>query len=61
MNRIFPSPLRLPVSLLLGLTLVLAGWELTGQLPVARWLAALLSPQARAQLDALWTHLRDAA
>lgn len=37
-------PLRLPVSLLLGLTLALAGWELAGQLPVARWLATLLSP-----------------
>ncbi len=44
MNQIFPSPLRLPVSLLLGLTLALAGWELAGQLPVARWLATLLSP-----------------
>ncbi|WP_336291512.1 iron ABC transporter permease [Aeromonas dhakensis] len=44
MNQIFPSPLRLPVSLLLGLTLALAGWELAGQLSVARWLATLLSP-----------------
>ncbi|HAU4903626.1 TPA: iron ABC transporter permease, partial [Aeromonas hydrophila] len=44
MSQIFPSPLRLPVSLLLGLTLALAGWELAGQLPVARWLATLLSP-----------------
>ncbi|HDU8492878.1 TPA: Fe(3+)-hydroxamate ABC transporter permease FhuB [Aeromonas hydrophila] len=44
MNRIFPLPLRLPVSLLLGLTLALAGWELAGQLPAARWLATLLSP-----------------
>ncbi|MDM5101580.1 Fe(3+)-hydroxamate ABC transporter permease FhuB [Aeromonas salmonicida] len=44
MKRIFESPLLRPGLALLGLTLVLACWELARQLPGALWWQTLFSP-----------------
>ncbi|MDF2410854.1 Fe(3+)-hydroxamate ABC transporter permease FhuB [Aeromonas sp. 2HA2] len=44
MKHIFPSPLQRPTLILLGLTLVLACWELARQLPGALWWQTLFSP-----------------
>ncbi|WP_447838882.1 Fe(3+)-hydroxamate ABC transporter permease FhuB [Aeromonas salmonicida] len=44
MKHIFPSPLQRPTSILLGLTLSLACWELARQLPGALWWQTLFAP-----------------
>ncbi|BEE19849.1 Fe(3+)-hydroxamate ABC transporter permease FhuB [Aeromonas enteropelogenes] len=45
MTRLFPLPLRRPSLILLGLTLSLACWELSRQLPASLWWQSLSSPQ----------------
>lgn len=44
MKRLLTSPLLRPVSILLGLTLSLAYWELARQLPGALWWQSLFAP-----------------
>ncbi|MFM5522836.1 Fe(3+)-hydroxamate ABC transporter permease FhuB [Aeromonas jandaei] len=44
MKRLLTSPLLRPVSILLGLTLLLAYWELARQLPGALWWQSLFAP-----------------
>ncbi|WP_139707607.1 Fe(3+)-hydroxamate ABC transporter permease FhuB [Aeromonas allosaccharophila] len=44
MKRLLTSPLLRPVSILLGLTLSLACWELARQLPGALWWQSLFAP-----------------
>lgn len=44
MKRLLTSPLLRPVSILLGLTLSLACWELARQLPGALWWPSLFDP-----------------
>ncbi|MCR3963397.1 Fe(3+)-hydroxamate ABC transporter permease FhuB [Aeromonas veronii] len=44
MKRLLTSPLLRPVSILLGLTLLLAYWELARQLPAALWWQSLFAP-----------------
>ncbi|WP_441255080.1 Fe(3+)-hydroxamate ABC transporter permease FhuB [Aeromonas sp. A600620] len=44
MKRLLTSPLLRPVSILLGLTLLLAYWELARQLPAALWWQSLFTP-----------------
>ncbi|WP_111808819.1 Fe(3+)-hydroxamate ABC transporter permease FhuB [Aeromonas allosaccharophila] len=44
MKRLLTSPLLRPVSILLGLTLSLACWELARQLPSALWWQSLFAP-----------------
>lgn len=44
MKRLLTSPLLRPVSILLGLTLLLAYWELARQLPGALWWRSLFTP-----------------
>ncbi|ELC7282017.1 Fe(3+)-hydroxamate ABC transporter permease FhuB [Aeromonas veronii] len=44
MKRLLTSPLLRPVSILLGLTLSLAYWELARQLPGALWWQSLFTP-----------------
>ncbi|MEE1955350.1 Fe(3+)-hydroxamate ABC transporter permease FhuB [Aeromonas sp. 75A] len=44
MKRLLTSPLLRPVSILLGLTLSLAYWELARQLPGALWWKSLFAP-----------------
>ncbi|WP_071914520.1 Fe(3+)-hydroxamate ABC transporter permease FhuB [Aeromonas sp. SCS5] len=44
MKRLLTSPLLRPVSILLGLTISLAYWELARQLPGALWWQSLLAP-----------------
>ncbi|HHQ4708936.1 TPA: Fe(3+)-hydroxamate ABC transporter permease FhuB [Aeromonas veronii] len=44
MKRLLTSPLLQPVSILLGLTLLLAYWELARQLPGALWWQSLFAP-----------------
>ncbi|MCR3960739.1 Fe(3+)-hydroxamate ABC transporter permease FhuB [Aeromonas veronii] len=44
MKRLLTSPLLRPVSILLGLTLLLAYWELARQLPDALWWQSLFAP-----------------
>ncbi|MGL4918015.1 MAG: Fe(3+)-hydroxamate ABC transporter permease FhuB [Aeromonas allosaccharophila] len=44
MKRLLTSPLLRPVSILLGLTLSLAWWELARQLPGALWWQSLFAP-----------------
>ena len=44
MKRLLTSPLLRPVSILLGLTLLLACWELACQLPGALWWQSLFAP-----------------
>lgn len=44
MKRLLTSPLLRPVSILLGLTLSLAYWELARQLPSALWWQSLFAP-----------------
>lgn len=44
MKHIFPSPLLRPALILLGLTLLLAGWDLARQVPGALWWQTLFSP-----------------
>lgn len=44
MKRLLTSPLLRPVSILLGLTLSLACWELARQLPAALWWQSLFAP-----------------
>ncbi|MFH7527492.1 Fe(3+)-hydroxamate ABC transporter permease FhuB [Aeromonas sp. A5] len=45
MTRLFPLPLRRPSLILLGLTLSLACWELSRQLPASLWWQSLFSPE----------------
>ncbi|HHQ4481268.1 TPA: Fe(3+)-hydroxamate ABC transporter permease FhuB [Aeromonas veronii] len=44
MKRLLTSPLLRPVSILLGLTFLLAYWELARQLPGALWWQSLFAP-----------------
>ncbi|WP_047437792.1 iron chelate uptake ABC transporter family permease subunit, partial [Aeromonas sp. ZOR0001] len=44
MKRLLTSPLLRPVSILLGLTLLLAYWELARQMPGALWWQSLFTP-----------------
>lgn len=44
MKHLFPSPLLRPTLILLGLTFLLAGWELARQLPGVLWWQTLFSP-----------------
>ncbi|MFB0769525.1 Fe(3+)-hydroxamate ABC transporter permease FhuB [Aeromonas salmonicida] len=44
MKHLFPSPLQRPTLILLGLTLSLACWELTRQLPGVLWWQTLFAP-----------------
>ncbi|WP_421223800.1 Fe(3+)-hydroxamate ABC transporter permease FhuB [Aeromonas enteropelogenes] len=45
MTRLVPLPLRRPSLILLGLTLSLACWELSRQLPASLWWQSLFSPE----------------
>ncbi|WP_439837433.1 Fe(3+)-hydroxamate ABC transporter permease FhuB [Aeromonas enteropelogenes] len=45
MTRLFPLPLLRPSLILLGLTLSLACWELSLQLPASLWWQSLFSPR----------------
>ncbi|WP_421235447.1 Fe(3+)-hydroxamate ABC transporter permease FhuB [Aeromonas enteropelogenes] len=45
MTRLFPLPLRRPSLILFGLTLSLACWELSRQLPASLWWQSLFSPE----------------